>query len=67
MTDVDSEIINKPELTDTEGNDNIIDETKQERQKNQEDVYDVAIIGGGFSGLSARIDAWKIPPQDSDL
>ena len=51
MTDFDSEIINKSELTDIEGNDNIIDETKQERQKNQEDVYDVAIIGGGFSGL----------------
>ena len=55
MTDFDSEIINKSELTDTEGNDNIIDETKQERQKNQEDVYDVAIIGGGFSGLSVAL------------
>jgi thioredoxin reductase len=55
MTDFDSEIINKSELTDIEGNDNIIDETKQERQKNQEDVYDVAIIGGGFSGLSAAL------------
>lgn len=50
MTDFDSEIINKSELTNVEGNYNIIDDTKQESQKNQEDVYDVAIIGGGFAG-----------------
>lgn len=53
-SDFDSESINKSELIDDQVNYNIIDETKQERQENQE-VFDVAIIGGGFSGLSAAL------------
>jgi ribulose 1,5-bisphosphate synthetase/thiazole synthase len=35
---------------------NIIDDTRKEKEKNnQEKVFDVAIIGGGFAGLSAAL------------
>ena len=44
--------INTSGLTDDQGLKNIIDESNQKYQENQE-VFDVAIIGGGFSGLSA--------------
>ncbi|MGI8831144.1 MAG: hypothetical protein ACR2IS_00745, partial [Nitrososphaeraceae archaeon] len=41
-------------LTNEQVSHNIIDETKQERQDNQieQEVFDVAIVGAGFSGLS---------------
>ena len=44
-------------LTNEQVNDNIIDETKQERQDNhiEQQVFDVAIVGAGFSGLSAAL------------
>ena len=45
---------NIPELTDDQELNNIIDESNQKRQEFQE-VFDVAIIGGGFSGLSAAL------------
>jgi len=41
-------------LPDNQGINNIIDKSNQKRQKFQE-VFDVAIIGGGFSGLSAAL------------
>ena len=46
--------INTSGLTDDQGLNNIIDESNQKYQENQE-VFDVAIIGGGFSGLSAAL------------
>jgi thioredoxin reductase len=46
--------INTSGLTDDQGINNIIDESNQKRQGNQK-VFDVAIIGGGFSGLSAAL------------
>ena len=44
-------------MTNEQVNYNIIDETKQERQDNQieQQVFDVAIVGAGFSGLSAAL------------
>jgi thioredoxin reductase len=54
-SDFDPEIISKSELTDGQENYNIIDETKQERQESQEELFDVAIIGAGYSGLSAAL------------
>jgi thioredoxin reductase len=46
--------INTSGLTDDQGLNNIIDDSDQKRQEYQE-VFDVAIIGGGFSGLSAAL------------
>lgn len=53
--DFDSDSSKKSTLTNEQVNYNIIDETKQERQENQieKEVFDVAILGAGFSGLSA--------------
>ena len=46
-------------LGQDQGNSNIIDEARQESQENQIEeqsaVFDVAIIGAGFSGLSAAL------------
>jgi thioredoxin reductase len=46
--------IDTSELTDDQEHNNIIDESNQKRKEYQE-VFDVAIIGGGFSGLSAAL------------
>ena len=56
-------------LTNEQVNDNIIDETKQERQDNQieQHVFDVAIVGAGFSGLSAALLPWKVSSSDRDI
>lgn len=56
--DPESSKIFKSKLAQDQGNSNIIDETKQERQENQieeQAVFDVAIIGAGFAGLSAAL------------
>src|SRR5918997_1240486 len=50
MVDFNPEIINE---TDSKDNHNIIDQTTQ-RNESQE-IFDVAIIGAGFSGLSAAL------------
>ena len=55
MTNFNSEITNKSTPTNNQGNNNIIDETAEERQESPEEVFDVAIIGAGFSGLSAAL------------
>ena len=55
MTNFNSEITNKSTPTNNQGNYNIIDETAEERQESPEEVFDVAIIGAGFSGLSAAL------------
>ena len=55
MTNFNSEITNRPTPTNNQGNNNIIDETAEERQESPEEVFDVAIIGAGFSGLSAAL------------
>ena len=55
MTNFNSEITNKSTPTNNLGNYNIIDETAEERQESPEEVFDVAIIGAGFSGLSAAL------------
>ena len=55
MTNFNSEITNRPTPTNNQGNYNIIDETAEERQESPEEVFDVAIIGAGFSGLSAAL------------
>lgn len=51
--------ISKSKLGQDQGNSNIIDKTRQERQENQIEeqstVFDVAIIGAGFSGLSSAL------------
>lgn len=48
-----SEIMNKSKTTDSKGNHNIIDQTAQ--RKESPEIFDVAIIGAGFSGLSAAL------------
>jgi thioredoxin reductase len=57
--DSESSSIPQSKLGQDQGNSNIIDETRQERQENQIEkqsvVFDVAIIGAGFSGLSAAL------------
>ena len=56
-------------MTNEQVNYNIIDETKQERQDNQieQHVFDVAIVGAGFSGLSAALLARKVSSSDRDI
>ena len=55
----ESSIISQSKLGQDQGNSNIIDEARQESQENQIEeqsaVFDVAIIGAGFSGLSAAL------------
>jgi heterodisulfide reductase subunit A-like polyferredoxin len=55
----ESSVISQSKLGQDQGNSNIIDKTRQERQENQIEeqsiVFDVAIIGAGFSGLSAAL------------
>jgi thioredoxin reductase len=57
--DSESSGIPPSKLGQDQGNSNIIDKTRQERQENQIEeqsvVFDVAIIGAGFSGLSAAV------------
>jgi ribulose 1,5-bisphosphate synthetase/thiazole synthase len=45
---------------------NIIDGQAQGHQENHE-VFDVAIIGGGFSGLSAVLLLGRYPSSDSNI
>jgi len=58
-SDSGSSGIPQSKLGQDQGNSNIIDKTRQERQENQIEeqsvVFDVAIIGAGFSGLSAAV------------
>jgi thioredoxin reductase len=57
--DPESSSIFQSKLGQDQGNSNIIDEARQESQENQIEeqsaVFDVAIIGAGFSGLSAAL------------
>ena len=50
----ENKTINTSELIYDQGLNNIIDESNQKRQEYQE-VFDLAIIGGGFSGLTAAL------------
>jgi thioredoxin reductase len=53
MVDFNPEIINESKTTDSKGNHNIIDQTTQHNESPE--IFDVAIIGAGFSGLSAAL------------
>ncbi|HJY09523.1 MAG TPA: NAD(P)/FAD-dependent oxidoreductase [Nitrososphaeraceae archaeon] len=53
-TNSEHKSINTSGLRDDQWPKNIIDESNQKHQESQE-VFDVAIIGGGFSGLSAAL------------
>ena len=53
MVDFNPEIINESKTTDSKGNHNIIDQTTQCNESPE--IFDVAIIGAGFSGLSAAL------------
>ena len=53
MVDFNPEIISEAKTTDNKSNHNIIDQTTQRNESPE--IFDVAIIGAGFSGLSAAL------------
>src|SRR5919198_343607 len=50
-----SAILYMEEIKNSSNNNNIIDEKRKENEDNKNNIFDVAIVGAGFAGLSAAL------------